>query len=113
MWVRLATAIIIFVASSVGLGYFAEFWVRRLQWPKWVSGLLLFAIAFLWPTIVVIYTIYDARRHLSLHPHDDAPGMVVASVIFVGAPFLFVVSFPLALVGAWIAHRRDAGRMFR
>src|SRR5215213_673810 len=99
MWGRLATAIIVFVVSCIGLGYLAEFWVRRCGWPRWVSGLMTFAIAFLWPVIVVCYTIYDARRYLDLHPRDDAPGMVVASVIFVGAPLLFVLSLPLAFVG--------------
>ena len=113
IWIRLAAAIIVFVASCIGLGYLAEFWVRRHGWPRWVSGLMPFAIAFLWPAILICYTIYDARRYLALHPRDDAPGMVVASVICVGAPFLWVVSFPLALVGGWIARRGDAGRVFR
>jgi hypothetical protein len=113
MWVRLATAIIVFVASCVGLGYLAEFWVRCHRWPRWIAGLISFAIAFLWPVIVVVYIIFDARRYQALHPHDDAPGMVVASVIFVGAPFLFILSLPLALVGVLIARRRNAGGVFR
>jgi hypothetical protein len=116
MWVRLAIAIIfliVFVASCIGLGYLVEFLVRHRGWPRWISGLMSFAIAFLWPSIVVCYTIYDARRYSSLHPHDDAPGMVVASVIFVGAPLLFVLSFPLALVGVFIARRQNFGRVFR
>jgi hypothetical protein len=113
MWVRLATAIIVFVASCIGLGYLAEFWVRRRKWPGLVSVLMSFAIAFVWPVMAVGYTVYDARRYLSMHPHDDAPGMVVASVIFVGAPLLFILSLPLALIGILIVRRRDSVGVLR
>lgn len=111
IWFRLAVAIAIFVGSCVGLGYIAESWVRRREWPGWFTGVMSFAIAFIWPVIVVAYTLFDAGRYHSQHPHDDAPGMVVASVIWVGAPFLFVCSIPPAVVGAIIARRRNsAGR---
>lgn len=113
IWVRLATAIIVFVASCVGLGYLSQFWVRRRKWPGWIAGLMSFAFALLWPVIVVAYIVFDARRYQALHPHDDAPGMVVASVIFVGAPFLFVLSLPLILIGVLIARRRNVGEVFR
>ena len=113
MWVRLATAIIVFVASCLGLGYLAGCWVRRRKWPGWVAGLMSFTVAFLWPVIVVVYIIIDARRYSALHPHDDAPGMVVASVIFVGAPLLFMLSLPLALIGVWISRRWIPKGVFR
>ena len=113
MWARVTTAIVVFVGSCTGLGYLAEFWVRRRGWPSWISSLVPFAIALMWPAIVVCYTIYDARRYLALHPHDDAPGMVFASVLFVGAPFLFICSLPLAFVGVFIARKRNSGRLFR
>ena len=106
MWIRLAIAIMIYIASSVGLGYLAGFWVRQHKRPGWVSGLLSAIIALLWPAILVGYTIFDARRHLSQHPSDDAPGMVVVSVIHVLAPMLFVLTLFLALAGVGIADVR-------
>jgi hypothetical protein len=110
IWFRLTTAITIFLTSCVALGYFAERWLRRHDWPGWVSGLMTFGIAVLWPVIVVAYVIYDANRYLVQHPHDDAPGMVVVSVIYVGAPFLFLCSILPAVVGALIARRRNSSR---
>ena len=106
-WFRLATAIVVFLTTCAVLGYFAEFWVHRRGWPGWILGLMVLVIALLWPVIVVLYTVHDARRYLSQHPHDDAPGMVVVSVIYVGAPFLFVASLLPAIVGAVIARLRD------
>lgn len=108
MWIRLVAAIIIFVTSCVSLGYLAGLWARRHNWPGWVRGLLSVAIAFLWPVIVVGYVIYDARRYSAQHPYDDAPGMVVMSVIGTGAPLLFVFSLALALVGVSLASRRNS-----
>ena len=112
-WFYLASAIIIFVESCIGLGYLAQFWVHRNGCPRWVDHIIPFVVAFIWPVIVIVYILYDANRHLSLYPNDDAPGMVVAGVICVGAPFLWVVGFPLALVGISIARRHNAGKMFR
>jgi hypothetical protein len=96
-WIRLATAIIVFATSCAALGYFAEFCVDRCKWRGWVLGLMVFAIAVLWPIVVVLYTIHDASNYLALHPHDDAPGMLVISVIYVDAPFLFFASLPRPL----------------
>ena len=109
-WVRLTIAMIIFNTSCVGLGYFAEFCVRRRQWPGWVLGLMVVAAAFIWPVVVVLYTIHDAENYLSQHPHDDAPGMVVVSVISVGAPFLFIASLPPAIAGAVIGRYQNSKR---
>src|SRR2546423_11413182 len=107
-WVLLVVAIIIFVTSCIGLGYLTRFWVRHRQWPGWASGLTSLAAALLWPIIVVGYIIFDARRYQSQHPHDDAPGMVVASTISVGAPLLFLLSLSLVVIGLLIADRRNA-----
>jgi hypothetical protein len=106
IWIRLAAAIIVFVSSCLGLGYLAGLWVQRRGWPGWVSGLMSLALAILWPALIVGYVIYDARRYHALHPHDDAPGMVVMSVISVGAPLLFLFSLPLIFVGASMARRK-------
>ena len=105
-WFRLAIAIIVFVTTCVGLGYLADSWIQRRKWPDWVLALAVFIIAFLWPVVVVTYTIYDAQRYLRQHPHDDAPGMVVVSMVNVGAPFLFVASIPPTVTGAVISRRR-------
>ena len=109
-WVRLAVAIIIFVTSCVGLGYFAEYCVRLRKWPGWVLGLMVLAVAVLWPVVVVLYTIHDARNYLSQHPHDDAPGMVVVSMISVGAPFLFVATLPPTIMGVVIGRHKNSKR---
>jgi uncharacterized membrane protein len=109
-WVRLATAIMIFVTSCVGLGYLAEYCVRPRKWPGWVLGLMVLAVAVLWPVVVVLYTIHDAHTYLSQHPHDDAPGMVVASMISVGVPFLFVASLPPTIMGVVIGRHKGSKR---
>jgi RsiW-degrading membrane proteinase PrsW (M82 family) len=106
-WIRLATAIIVFVTICIGFGYFADSWIQRRRWPDWTLALAVVVIAFLWPVVVVTYTIYDAQRYLAQHPHDDAPGMVVVSMISVGAPFLFVASIPPTVIGAVISRRRS------
>jgi hypothetical protein len=102
---RLATAIVVFGTTCIGFGYFAELLVSRRKWPGWASGLLIFATALIWPIGTVAYTIYDAHEYLKLHPRDDAPAMVVISMIHVGAPLLFFLSFPFILVGVIIARK--------
>ena len=109
-WFRLATAIIVFVGSCVVLGYCAEYCVQRCKWRGWVLGLMVLAIAILWPVVVVLYTLHDARNYHLQHPHDDAPGMVVASVIYVGAPFLFVASLPPTIAGVVMGRRKQSKR---
>jgi RsiW-degrading membrane proteinase PrsW (M82 family) len=102
------TVILVFLTSCVGLGYLVAFWARRYKWPWWASGLLFLVISVLWPTIVISYMIFDAHRYLSQNPHDDAPGMVVASTISIGAPLLFFLSLLLAIIGAFVAGRSDS-----
>jgi hypothetical protein len=106
MWVRLVTAIMVFSTSCIGLGYIAGSWAGKRQWGAGLGCLMHFAIACFWPAVVVGYTIYDARRHLAQHPRDDAPGMVVFSVISIGVPLLFLLSLPLAHIGMSLANRR-------
>jgi hypothetical protein len=109
-WIRLSATIIIFATICAGWGYFAEYWVRRRKWPGWILGLMVLAVAVLWPVVVVCWTIYDASNYLSQHPHDDGPGMVVVSMITVGAPFLFVASFPPTVAGVLIGRHRNSKR---
>jgi len=106
MWVRLVGAIMVFATSCSGLGYLAGSRACKHKWAAWAGCLAHFAIACFWPVIVVGYTIYDARRYLAQHPRDDAPGMVVFSVLSVGAPLLFILSIPLAHIGMSLAQRR-------
>ncbi len=105
-WIRLAAAIIVFVTSCIGLGYLARSLVLRRKWPGWAGGLMSVAVALTWPAFVAGYTIYDARRCSAAHPHDDAPAMVVVSVITIGVPLLFLLSLPLAAVGSFLARRK-------
>ena len=112
-WVRLTTAAVVFVTSCAGLGYLAELWVLRRRWPGWASGLLSAALAFVWPAIVVGYVIHDARRYQSRHPLDDAPGMLVVSVIVVGVPVLALLGAPLVRLGASLARRDNDSRALR
>jgi len=91
MWIRLAAAIIVFVASCVSLGYLVEFWVRRCGWPRWVNGLMPFAIAFLWPETdterarhSLTQTMYAARKALAARlrkedHHDCANALALAT----------------------------------
>ena len=109
-WFRLAISIIVFAMSCALLGYFAEFCVHRRKWPGRVLGLMVLAIALLWPIVVVLYTIHDARNYLAQHPRDDAPGMVVISVVYVGAPFLFFASLPPTIAGSVIARLKNSNR---
>jgi hypothetical protein len=106
MWVRIVAAITVFATSCIGLGYIAGSCAYRHKWAAWVGCLMHFAIACFWPVVVVGYTIYDARRYLAQHPRDDAPGMVVFSLVYVGAPLLFIFSLPLAHIGMSLAYRR-------
>jgi hypothetical protein len=108
-WIRFSSAVVLFVTSCVGLSYLANSWARRRKKSRWVGCLTSFAIALLWPAVVVAYIMYDAGRYQAEHPHDDAPGMVVASVITAGAPVLFIISLGLAFLGAALAHGRNPG----
>lgn len=60
-----------------------------------------------WASVALLVSgLHDARNYHIRHPHDDAPGMVVASVIYVGAPFLFIASLPPTIAGVVIASRK-------
>ena len=96
------------VASCIGLGYLAGLWVRRLKWPGWVGGLMAFAVACLWPAIIVGFVLYTGSRHAAHHPDEvnDAPAMVLMGVIQV-SPVIFFFGLSFAATGLEIARRRD------
>jgi Zn-dependent protease len=110
---RFPVAVIVFSAGGIGLSYLANYWVRHRKRPDWVGYLISFAIALLWTASVIGYILYDAARYSSQHPHDDAPGMVVMSVMTVGIPLFFFFGLFLAFLGALIAHLTDSSRTFR
>jgi hypothetical protein len=76
-----------------------------------VLALLVFAGSVVWPFTLVLYTIYDGSRYSIQHPHDDAPGMVLASVIYVGAPFVFFAGFLLISMGVALACLKNSLRV--
>ena len=110
LWIRLTVAVVTFVTTCLGVGWLAGYIVRRNGWPGWLLALLVIASAFLWPVVVVLYTLHDARRYLLEHPHDDAPGMVVVSVVYVGAPFLFFAGLLPIFAGVALARRKKSLR---
>jgi hypothetical protein len=102
----MAIASIAFVTSCIGLGYLSGLWVRRHKWPGWVSGLMAFAIACLWPAIAVGFVLYTGNRFAAQHPGEvnDAPAMVLMGVIHI-SPFIFLFSLSFAVIGLYIARR--------
>src|SRR6187549_3154210 len=106
-WIRLVASIAIFTASCIGLGYLAGFCVSCRKWPWWVSSLLSFAIACLWPAVLLGSVIYSGRRYAAEHSGEvnDAAGMVLMSVISV-IPFIFFIALALASIGSLIARRK-------
>jgi hypothetical protein len=108
IWIRLAVIITVFIGSCFGLGYLAGLSVRRLKWGVLFSSLMSVAIALVWPAIAVWHAINSARVYQFEHPGElnDAPGMVLMSVISVGVPLLFIFSLPLALFGSAFACQR-------
>ena len=105
--IRLAVLIGVFVVSCGGLGYLAGRWVRRHRWPLSAIGALCAAISFIWPAIIIGWAYNEASHYQRRGPSDpgDAPAMLIASVLFAGAPFLFLVSLPIAITGAVIGKR--------
>jgi hypothetical protein len=107
-WIRLATLVVVFVTSCVGLGYLTECWVIKHKWRGWVTVSMAIGIALLWPVIMLLDFMYESRQHLLQYPNDDAPGMVAMGLINVVIPFLFLFGISLALCGAAIARRRHS-----
>lgn len=107
-WIPLAIAIIVFVTSCIGLGCLSGTLVRRRKWPGWVAGLMVFAIACLWPIIAVGLVIYTGSRYAAQHPGEvnDAPAMVLMGVYQI-SPFIFFFGLLFAMFGLDIAQRRD------
>src|SRR5262245_17174446 len=103
-WVRLSLAIIAFVTSCAGLGYFAGVWVRRRAWPEEVCIPMSLVISFIWPAVIVGLAIHDAvtvhYQALDTSFPAHAPAYVVGFSFLIGAPILFLLSFPLIFVSA-------------
>jgi hypothetical protein len=114
-WTPLAILIAFFVSTCTGLGYLAGYLVRRLKWPWLVNVLAALAISCLCPLIVVIAVIYDGGRYAAQHPGEvnDAPAMMLFSVVYVVVPPLFFLGLPLSLIGSLIASRRGSGESLR
>jgi hypothetical protein len=110
-WIPFAIAVIVFVMSCVGLGYLAGFLVRRRGWPGWVLGLMVFAIACIWPVMAVGFVLYTGGRYAAQHPGEvnDAPAMVLMGVIQV-SPYIFFFGLSFTVVGLCIARRGDSHR---
>src|SRR6266705_1707036 len=107
-WIRLVAVIVIFVGSCTGLGYLSGRWVRRHEWPGWLTLPISVLIALIWPAILFGIAASGARHYQPRSPSDpaDAPAMVLFSVIFFGAPALFGLSIPFALIGEWLSGRK-------
>jgi 4-amino-4-deoxy-L-arabinose transferase-like glycosyltransferase len=110
MWLRIGTALIVFAVSCLSLAYFAERWALHRKWPGWTSILMSLGIALIWPAVVIIDTNHDIKQHHLQYPNevDDASGFIFLGAIFVWAPFLFVLSFVLARLGAFIVRHKDS-----
>ena len=108
--VNLTILIGVFVVSCGGLGYLAGRWVRRHRWPPFAIGALCAGISLIWPAIIISWAYYGAYHYQRRGPSDpgDAPGMLIASALFAGAPILFLLSLPLAIGGAVIGQRRKS-----
>jgi hypothetical protein len=68
-------------------------------------------IALIWPAVIVGVAFYGAVTYQRLDVNDpgDAPMYVLMGSILMGG-VLFVLSFPLALIGVHIARRGESGR---
>lgn len=106
--INVAILIAVFVVSCGGLGYLAGRWVGRRRGRGFVIGALCAAIGLIWPAIVISWAYYEALHYQRRGPSDpgDAPGMLIASALFAGAPILFLLSLPLAVGGAVIGQRK-------
>jgi len=109
-WVGWSVAIIVFVASSAGLGYWAGVLARRRAWSRLAGILMSAVIAFIWPAVIIGDAFYGAvtyQRHDATDPADAPAYVLIGSILVSGV--LFGLSFPLALVGVHTA-RRESGR---
>ena len=104
--VRLALTGIAFIVTAGGLGYLAERYTTGRKWSPLLLGLALVFGATLWPIFILAFTLWTGRDYVREHPHDDAPAMVVAGIIYVVAPTLFIMSLLISSLGVSIARRR-------
>jgi ABC-type spermidine/putrescine transport system permease subunit II len=108
VWLRITVTLGVFLVTCAGSGFLAGRWVRRRKWSPKVTAMLCVSIAFIWPAIAIGAAVYGMYHYERRGPNDpgDAPGMLLASVVFVGAPVLFALGLPLAVGGAFVASRR-------
>ena len=106
-FVRLAIAGVLFIVTSGGLGYLADRCVSGRKWSRLLLGLALVFIATLWPIFILAFKLWTGRDYVRQHPHDDAPAMVIAGIIYVVAPTLFIMSLLISSLGVSISRRRN------
>jgi hypothetical protein len=94
-----------FLGSCVGLGFAAGYLARRRGWGTWTIGLASTCVALLWPIIVLAAFLLTSSRG-PCEPPCDAPVYVFTGIVTIVMPLLFVLSFVLALSGAFVAWRR-------
>ncbi len=96
-----------FVASCVGLGFAAGYVARHRAWKGWTIGVGSTGVGLLWPVGLFVIFFLTTGPCKPRGPSDpcDGPAMLLMSII-VMTPLVFLVSFLLALGGAFIAWRR-------
>jgi hypothetical protein len=106
-WVRLLTAIAIFVLSCTGLGYLVGIWSRRLAWSWEVCVLMCVFIACIHPAIFIADSWHAVVTCQPRNPDQvcDAPIYALIGAIFFAAPIIFMCSLALALPSARIARQ--------
>ena len=94
-----------FIGSCVGLGFSAGYVARHRAWGRWTIGLSSIGIGLLWPFLLFMAFLLLSGPCQPQTPSDpcDGPAMLMMSIIAV-TPALFVVSFVLALVGAFLSR---------
>src|SRR5262245_37716645 len=102
---RLVTAVIIFVGSCFGTGYFLG---RKFIQKSFVTiGLSSACAAIVWPVLLIAWAVHEGSQYHPTDPGDpsDAPAMLLMSVLFVVVPISFVISLLLILVGIVMARQ--------
>ena len=93
-----------FVGSCVRLGFAAGYMGRRHGWGSWTIGLGSTCVALLWPIVALAAFLLTSRG--PCEPPCDAPVYVFTGIVAIVMPLLFVLSFVLALSGAFVAWWR-------
>jgi hypothetical protein len=95
----LLTFAIVCVGSCLGMGCLVG---RKLKTPV-VIGVASVGAAIVWPALLIVWAVYEARHYRPYRPTDlaDAPGLLVMSALYL-SPMLFVISLVSVLVGVVI-----------